>query len=201
MIKIGLTGSIGMGKSTVAAMFAELGALVWSADGAVHRMYEKGGAAIAPLTELFPEAIVNGAVDRPRLAALALGAPEKLKKLESVVHPLVAADRETFMGAAAQSGARMVVLDIPLLFENGSERLFDIVIVVSAPAEIQRARVLARPGMSEEKLNAILAQQMPDEEKRAKADYVIATDQALEETQKLTARIYADLIGAPSPEG
>jgi len=194
MIKIGLTGSIGMGKSTVASMFAKQGALIWCADDAVHRMYEKGGAAIAPLTELFPEAIVNGAVDRARLAACALGAPEKLKKLESVVHPLVAADREAFMTAATHAGAKMVVLDIPLLFENGSDKLFDAVIVVSAPAEVQRARVLARPGMSEEKLNAILAQQMPDAEKRKRADYVISTDQKIEETQTAAAKIFADLM-------
>lgn len=199
MIKIGLTGSIGMGKSTAASMFAEFGAIVWCADDAVHRMYEKGGAAIAPLAKLFPEAIVGGAVDRPRLAALALGAPEKLKELEAVVHPLVAADRETFMTAAAHAGAEMVVLDIPLLFENGSEKLFDAVIVVSAPAEVQRTRVLARPGMSEDKLKAILAQQMPDEEKRKKADYVLSTDQPLEETRRMAAEIYADIIAKISP--
>ncbi len=194
MIKIGLTGSIGMGKSTVASMFAERGALVWCADDAVHRMYEKGGAAIAPLAEVFPEAVVNGAVDRARLAACALGAPEKLKKLENIVHPLVAADREAFMAAAAHAGAKMVVLDIPLLFENGSEKLFDAVIVVSAPAEIQRARVLARPGMSEDKFKAILAQQMPDAEKRLRADYVILTDQRIEETQLAATKVFADIM-------
>lgn len=200
MIKIGITGSIGMGKSTVASMFAKHGVLVWCADDAVHRMYEKGGAAIVPLTEFFPEAIIDGAVDRARLAACALGAPEKLKKLEHVVHPLVAADREAFMTAAAHASAKMVVLDIPLLFENGSDKLFDAVIVVSAPAEIQRERVLARPGMSGEKFEAILAQQMPDAEKRKRADYVISTDQKIEKTQATVAEIFVDLMARAHPE-
>lgn len=198
MIKVGLTGSIGMGKSTAASMFTEFGAAVWCADDAVHHMYEKDGAAIVPLTQLFPEAIVDGAVDRPRLAASALGAPEKLKELEGVVHPLVAADREAFMADAAQAGAEMVVLDIPLLFENGIEKLVDAVIVVTAPAEVQRARVLARPGMSEDKFNAILAQQMPDYEKIERADYVLSTNQPLEQTRRLAAKIYAEIIAKHS---
>ncbi len=201
MIKVGLTGSIGMGKSTVASMFAEHGALVWCADDAVHRMYEKGGAAIAPLTELFPEAIVEGAVDRSRFASCVLGKQEHLQKLEAVVHPLVAADREAFMTAAAHAGAKMVVLDIPLLFENGSEELFDVVVVVSAPAAVQRERVLARAGMNDEKLKAILAQQMPDAEKRKRANYVISTDRSIEKTKIAVSEVYSSLMARARQEG
>ena len=191
MIKVGLTGSIGMGKSTAAEMFADLGAMTWCADDAVHRMYEKGGAAVAPLMELFPQAIIDGAVDRARLAASALRAPDKLKELEAVVHPLVAADREAFLTVAADAAAEMVILDIPLLFENDLENLFDVVVVVSAPADVQRARALSRTGMNVEKLNAILAQQMPDWEKRLKADYVISTNQPLEKTREMVAKTCA----------
>jgi len=194
MIKIGLTGSIGMGKSTVAAMFADLGAGLWSADDAVHRMYGANGSAVGAIEELFPDVIIDGAVDRAKLAALVLTAPGKLKKLEAVVHPLAAADREAFMTAAAHVGAELVVLDIPLLYENASEKDFDAVIVVTAPPAVQRARVLQRPGMNEEKLEAILARQMPDAQKRAKADYVISTDRPREETRKEVRRIFEDLM-------
>ncbi len=194
MIKIGLTGSIGMGKSTVTAMFGELGAATWSADDAVHRMYEKDGAAVAPIAALFPEAVVSGVVDRKRLAMQVLNDPEALKNLENIVHPLVAADREAFMAIAAGSGAPAVVFDIPLLFENGLEPFFDVVIVVSASADAQRARVLIRPGMSEEKLDAILSQQMADAEKRSRADYVIATNGALEDTRAVVKKTYEEII-------
>jgi dephospho-CoA kinase len=199
MIKIGLTGSIGMGKSTVAKMFGDLGAMEWDADAAVHRMYARGGAAVEPVGALFPDVIVDGAVDRARLASVALGAPANLQKLEAVVHPLVAADREAFMTAAAHAGAPAVVLDIPLLFENGSEKFFDVVVVVSAPADVQRARALARPGMSEEKFAAILAEQMPDAEKCAKADYVISTGQTLAETRGETRRVYEKIMARARP--
>ncbi len=195
MIRIGLTGSIGMGKSTVLSMFADLGAAVWDADAAVHRLYGKGGAALAPLAELFPEAIVDGAVDRAALAKIVLGDTQALAKLEAVVHPLVAEDREAFMTAAAQAGADAVVLDIPLLFENETEKFFDATIVVSAPAETQRARVLARPGMSEEKFEAILRLQTPDAEKRQRADYIIDTGLPLEETRAQTAAVYGKILG------
>lgn len=193
MILVGLTGSIGMGKSTVTRMFAALGAAVWNADDAVHRLYAKGGAAVGPVGKEFPEAVAGGAVDRDKLSALALGAPEKLKRLEAIVHPLVAKDREDFLNRAKWDGAEIAVLDIPLLFEKGYETGFDAVVVVSAPADVQRARVLARPGMSEEKFEAILAQQMPDAEKRARADYVIHTGQALEATQGEVETVMADL--------
>ena len=198
MIKVGLTGSIGMGKSTVAEMFADQGAMVWNADDAVHRMYAEGGAAIEPIDKAFPGVVVDGAIDRRLLAAKVLGASDELKKLEAIVHPLVSTDREAFMTAAAHAGAQMAVLDIPLLFENGSASLFDVVIVVSAPEEIQRARVLARPGMSESKLNAILAEQMPDEQKRSLADYVISTDQSLEKTRADVAKIYNEIMARRS---
>ena len=180
MIRIGLTGSIGMGKSTVLKMFADLGAAVWDADDAVHRMYAAGGAAVAPIEAAFPGVIVEGAVDRAALAKIVLADPAKLKSLEGIVHPLVGVDQAAFMTEAALAGAPAAVLDIPLLFENNSEAFFDAVVVVSAPPEIQRERVLQRPGMTEEKLAAILTQQTPDAEKRERADYVISSDQPLE---------------------
>lgn len=194
MIKIGLTGSIGMGKSTALNMFAQLGAAVWDADAAVHRLYAEGGAAVLLIDEAFPGVIANGAVDRAKLAKIVLADPEKLETLEAIVHPLVAEDRLAFMAEAAAAGAPAVVLDIPLLFENGSEAFFDAVVVVSAPADVQRARVLARPGMTEEKLNAILAQQTPDAEKRIRADYVISSDQPIEETQEDVSRVYRTIL-------
>jgi dephospho-CoA kinase len=174
-------------------MFEELGAAVWNADSAVHRLYAKGGAGVAPLQKEFPEAIADGAVDRGVLSGLVLGAPEKLKRLEAIVHPLVAADREAFLTRARWEGADIAVLDIPLLFEKGYAAAFDAVAVVSAPADVQRARVLARPGMSEEKFEAILAQQVPDAEKCRRADYVIHTGQALEATQGEVETVMADL--------
>jgi len=193
MILVGLTGSIGMGKSTVLGMFARLGARVWNADDAVHRLYAKGGAAVRPLTKDFPEAIAGGAVDREKLAGLVLGAPEKLKRLEAIVHPLVAADREEFLARARREGAEIVVLDVPLLFEKGYAAGFDAVVVVSAPTKVQRVRVLARPGMSEAKFAALLGQQIPDAEKRKRADYVIDTGQALEASEAEVETVMADL--------
>jgi len=196
MIRIGLTGSIGMGKSTALKMFADLGAAVWDADAAVHRMYGEGGAAVAPIEAAFPGVVENGAVDRAALAKIVLGDAEKLKALEAIVHPLVGADQAAFMGEAAAASAPAVVLDIPLLFENNSEALFDAVIVVSAPADVQRERVLARPGMTAEKLGAILAQQTPDAEKRARADYVISSDQSLEAMAAAVAKVYKTILDA-----
>lgn len=194
MIRIGLTGSIGMGKSTVLQMFADLGAATWDADAAVHRLYAKDGAAVEPLKELFPDAIVDGAVDRAALAKIVLADTQALAKLEALVHPLVAEDREAFMLAAAEAGADAVVLDIPLLFENGTEKFFDATVVVSAPRDVQRSRVLARPGMSEEKFEAILRLQTPDEEKRQRADYVIDTGAPLDETRAQLRLVYSEIL-------
>lgn len=189
MIIVALTGSIGMGKSTVLQMFADLGAAVWNADAAVHRLYAKDGVAVRPVAEAFPSVIANGAIDRDNLSKVVLGDPAKLKQLESIVHPLVAADREEFVAKARAAGAEIAVLDIPLLFENRGESAFDAVIVVSAPASVQRERVLARAGMTEEKFAAILSRQTPDAEKRARADFIIDTGQSLEETRGEVARI------------
>ncbi|MGX9856879.1 dephospho-CoA kinase [Limimaricola variabilis] len=170
--RLGLTGSIGMGKSTTAAMFADEGLPVWDADAAVHRLYARGGAAVAPMAALFPEAIVDGAVSRDALKQIIAADPGALSRIETVVHPLVRADREDF---AARQASDIVVFDIPLLYETGGETEMDAVAVVSAPAKVQAARVLARPGMTRNQLDAILARQMPDMEKRTRADYVIET--------------------------
>lgn len=183
MIVIGLTGSIGMGKSTVAAMFAEEGAPVFDSDAAVHALYAPGGAAIAPVEQAFPGVLKSGAIDRAALSARVVGNEAAMKALEAIVHPLVAAAQRDFLEAAREAGAECVVLDIPLLLESRKPHAVDRVVVVSAPADVQRARVLARPGMTVEKFEAILARQMPDAEKRARADFVIDTGGALEQTR------------------
>lgn len=183
MIVIGLTGSIGMGKSTVTAMFAEEGVPVFDSDAAVHALYAPGGAAIAAVQQAFPGVLKSGAIDRAALSARVVGDEAAMKTLEAIVHPLVAAARRDFLDAARESGARCVALDIPLLLESRKPRAVDKVVVVSAPADVQRARVLARPGMTVEKFEAILARQMPDAEKRACADFVIETGGALEQTR------------------
>lgn len=169
---LGLTGSIGMGKTTTAALFAARGIPVWDADAAVHRLYARGGAAVAPLAAAFPAAVSQGAVSRAALKAVIAADPAALARIEAIVHPLVAADRAAFL--AGQS-APVVLLDMPLLFETGADTMVDATVVVSAPAEEQRARVLARPGMTDADFERILARQMPDAEKRARADYVIDT--------------------------
>ena len=191
MIVLGLTGSIGMGKSTTAKMFAEAGVPVHDSDETVHRLYS--GAA-APLIEArFPGTVVDGTVDRERLAAAVLGKPDALRDLERIVHPLVRADADAFLARHREAGARFAVLDIPLLFETGGEGRVEKIVVVSAPASVQRERVLARPGMSEEKFAAILARQVPDAEKRARADFIIDTGQGMDAAREAVARIVEEL--------
>lgn len=191
---VGLTGSIGMGKSEVAGMFRSLGVPVFDADAAVHALYDRGGEAVAPIAAAFPEAVVDGAVDRQRLARLVLGDAEGIRKLESIVHPLVRRMQERFIERARAGGERLVVLDIPLLFES-SNQLADVTVVVSAPPEVQRERVLARPNMTEAKFQAILAQQLPDEEKRRRADHVIPTGCSKAETLQAVRRLVTMLAG------
>lgn len=169
---LGLTGSIGMGKSTTAQMFRDEGVPVWDADAAVHALYEKGGAAVDPIAEVFPEVVTEGAVSRPALRELIAAKPDVLRQIEQIVHPLVAADREAFFAKYPDS---LLVLDIPLLFETKADLWLNAVAVVTAPYEVQRARVLERPDMTEAQFDLILSKQMPDAEKRARADYIIET--------------------------
>lgn len=170
--RLGLTGSIGMGKSTTATLFAEQGIPVWDADAAVHRLYAAGGAAVVPIAALFPKARVKGAIDRAALKDWIAHDGGALGAIESIVHPLVAADRDRFI---AECQADIVVLDIPLLFEKGTEVLMDATLVCTAPKALQEARVLSRPGMTKGQLETILARQMPDNEKRARATHVVET--------------------------
>ncbi|MEL7028717.1 MAG: dephospho-CoA kinase [Pseudomonadota bacterium] len=195
MIILGLTGSIGMGKSATAEMFAELGAAVYDADAAVHALYARGGGAVEPIADLFPAAVKDGEVDRAVLGKLVLGAPEKLKALEAVVHPLVRQAQKQFLQDAEAGGAKLAVLDIPLLFETGGDALVDKVLVVTAPLEVQRARVLARPGMTEEKFDAIRAKQMPEADKRARADFIIETDKGLPAAAAEVEKVFHALVG------
>ena len=193
MIIIGLTGSIGMGKSTTAAMFADEGVPVYDADAAVHALYAPGGAAVAPIEAAFPGVTGPEGVDRAKLSHRVVGHPEALKRLEAIVHPLVAQSRGGFFEDARAKGADIVVLDIPLLFETGGEKAMDAVVVVSAPAEIQRSRVLGREGMDGAKLAAILARQMADAEKRARAHFVVDTSQGFDHAREQVRQILATL--------
>ncbi len=200
MIVVGLTGSIGMGKSTTLAVFADLGAPVWDADAAVHRLYGPGGAGVEPIRALVPDAAGPGPhdkeiIDRARLRAAILAEPALLERIEAAIHPLVAADRDAFLAEARASGAALAVCDIPLLFETGADTWLDQVVVVSAPAEIQRARVLERPGMTEEALDAILARQMSDADKRARADFIVDTGGSKDHARAQAAAILAKLTG------
>ena len=191
MILIGLTGSIGMGKSTTAAMFREAGVPVYDADAAVHDLYDTGGAAVGPVGEAFPGAVRDGKVDREALRQAVLGKPDELKRLNAIVHPLVGHDRVGFFAKAEADGADLVVLDIPLLFETGGHANVDAIVVASAPAHMQRERVLARPGMTPERLDAILAQQMADADKRARAHFVVDTSRGLAPARQQVAEIIA----------
>ena len=194
MIILGLTGSIGMGKSTTGRMFADEGALVWDADAAVHRLYAHGGAAVGPLGEAFPGVVVDGAVDRARLAE-ALGRDETaFRRLEAIVHPLVAQDRAEDLATARAEGVRLAVLDIPLLFETGGDAFVDAVVVVTADPEVQAARVLARSGMTRERFEAILARQTPDAEKRRRADFLVDTGRGLDAAREQVRQIVGTVL-------
>ena len=191
MIGLALTGSIGMGKSTVAQMFERAGVPVFDADAEVRRLQASGGTLVDAIARRFPGSVRGGAVDRDALSALVLGQPAELAALEAIVHPAVQRARETFIADHADAPA--LLFDIPLLFETGGEHAFDKVIVVSAPPEAQRERVLSRPGMTSEKLDAMLARQLPDAEKRARADFVIDTGRDLSTTEAQVRRILACL--------
>lgn len=193
MKKIGLTGSIGMGKTTVAKMFAARGIPVFDADAAVHSLYAAGGAAVGPVGAAFPGTVKEGAVDRAALSAAVVGRPTDIKKLEAIVHPLVGRLREDFLRDAEAGGADMAVLEIQMLLEGSSAKQFDAIVVVSAPETVQRERALARPGMTEQKLAGILSNQMPDADKRARADYVIDTGTSLAETEAQVAALIETL--------
>lgn len=187
--RLGLTGSIGMGKSTTAGLFAAEGLPVWDADAAVHRLYAAGGTAVGPVAELCPEAKISGAIDRKALKSWIDRDPTALSQLESVVHPLVAADRDHFI---TQATADIVILDIPLLFEKGSESQMDATLLCTAPADLQQARVLARGTLTKAQLETILARQMPDTEKRSRATHIVETlsiDQVRAYVQALIAHI------------
>lgn len=180
MIVVGVTGSIAMGKTTTAEMFSHLGYPVFDADAAVHKLYDRGGAAVPLIESAFPGAVADGKVDRARLADQATLDPEALARLESIVHPLVRLEQQIFLDAARKAGHAFAVLDIPLLFETGRDKDVDVVVVASAPQDVQNARVLARPGMTQEKFAAIVARQLDDSEKRRRADFVVDTNQGLE---------------------
>lgn len=194
--RLGLTGSIGMGKSTTAKLFAEAGCAVWDADAAVHRMYAKDGAAVAPLAEILPEAIVDGEVSRARLKEMIGKDPSVLGKIEAIVHPLVGADRARFV---EESKADIVVFDIPLLFETGGNTAMDAVVCVSVPPDVQKERVMARGTMSVEQFEQIRAKQMPNDEKCARSDFVVVTDtleHAREQVNDIVVKIRKGLSDA-----
>lgn len=192
-IILGLTGSIGMGKSAVAAMFQGLGVPVFDADAAVHLLQGPGGACVQPIERAFPGTTGPAGVDRQKLGAAVFGNPVALKQLEMIVHPEVAEMRRTFL--ADHADAPLIVFDIPLLYEKTGQHGLDAVVVVSAPADVQRARVLARPGMTEQKFEQILKLQVPDAEKRAMADYVLDTGTSLAETRHAVQRLVHALTG------
>lgn len=191
MIVLGLTGSIGMGKSTVAAMFADAGVPVFDADAQVHKLQGPGGRLVAQIEAAFPDTTGEQGVNRTALGEAVFGDPEAFKRLEGIVHPAVAQERAAFLKAHA--GKPLVVLDVPLLFEAGGWRQVDKIAVVSAPGDVQRARVLARPGMTAERFEAILARQMPDAEKCERADFVIPTGGSLDETRDAVRKVIACL--------
>ena len=203
MIILGLTGSIGMGKSTAAGMLRRQGIPVLDSDAVVHRLFAVGGDAVAPVEAAFPGVVRNRAIDRAALGARVLGDPPALRRLEAIVHPLVQRDQRRFLAQAARRRVAIAVLDIPLLYETHAESRMDAVIVVSAPALIQRQRVMRRPGMTAAKFAAILARQLPDRVKRARADFVVASGNGRLHTQRALQRIVAglkDCVGRHWPQ-
>jgi dephospho-CoA kinase len=197
MIVLGLTGSVGMGKSTTAKMFAEEGVPVFDADAEVHRLYD--GEAAKLIEAAFPGTTTDGRVVRERLAARVFGDPQALARLESIMHPLVRAAEKAFLADAAAKGAIVAVLNIPLLFETGADKLVDAVLVVTAPADMQRARIFARPNMTEEKFKAMLSRQMDDSEKRQRADFLIDTGHGLEAARAEVRTVLRQLAGKSKP--
>lgn len=195
MIKLGLTGSIGMGKSTTASMFAACGIPVHDADAVVHRLYS--GRAAPLIENAFPGTVINGVVDRARLSALVLGKPDAMKHLENIVHPLVHDEEYAFLAEARISRRRMIVLDIPLLFETGGDKRVDAIVVVTAGGEVQSERVLARPGMTQERFAAILSKQTPDAEKRRRAHFLIDTGLGLESARRSVSAVIRALSSHP----
>lgn len=195
MFVLGLTGSLGMGKSTTAKFFAEEGVPVYDADAAVHRLYE--GEAVPLIEAAFPGTTANGKVDRETLARRVLGDAAAIAQLEAIVHPLVGRARESFLAEAERKGAAVAVLDIPLLFETGGDKRCDAVVVVSAPAAVQRERAFSRPGMTEDKFRAILAKQMPDAEKRARADFIVDSGQGFDAARAQVREILARVAKMP----
>ncbi|HET9159386.1 MAG TPA: dephospho-CoA kinase [Caulobacteraceae bacterium] len=201
MIVVGLTGSIGMGKTTIGKLFEAAGVPVYDADAEVHKLYAKGGAAAPLVEEAFPGVMVDGAIDRAALSKKVVGDERAMKALEEIVHPLVGETRAGFFEKARKAGADVVILDIPLLFETGGEKRVDKVVVVSASPDVQRERVLEREGMTAEKFDAILARQTPDTQKRARADYVIDTGGDFEDTKAQVRQVIAALRGLAAQAG
>ena len=195
MLILGLTGSIGMGKSTTAKLFAEAGVPIYDADAAVHKIYE--GEAAPAVEAAFPGTTVDGKVDRAKLSAKIVHDPAAIKQLEQIVHPMLGASRQKFLQAAEQSGAPVVVMDIPLLFETGGEKRVDAVVVVTTTPENQRERILARGTMTDEALDAILARQLPDAEKRKRADFVVDTSHGLDPVRTRIRDILAEVVKMP----
>lgn len=195
MVILGLTGSIGMGKSTTAKLFAEAGVPVYDADAAVHMLYE--GEAAPAIEAAFPGTTVEGKVDRNRLSACVVHDPAAMRRLEEIVHPMLGASRQKFLADAERSGARVAVADVPLLFETGGEKRVDAVVVVTTTAEIQRQRILSRPNMTDEKLDAILARQMPDAEKRRRANFVVDTSHGLDPVRARIRDILDEAVKMP----
>lgn len=193
---LGLTGSVGMGKSTAAAMFRQMGIPVYDADAAVHTMMRRGGAAVAKVAVAFPGVKKDGAIDRLLLGQRVFGNEAAMKRLEAIIHPLVRADERAFLDRMRRRKAPLVVMDVPLLFESGRQRRYDATVVVTAPAFLQRARVLARPGMSEARLEAILQRQMPDSEKRRRADFVVPSGLGRAATWRGLCRVLRSLAAA-----